>query len=99
MIRCLEFLEVTTVEGKPVYRCLKCGHILGPAGRDYKSYALRREQPLSKAQPRYLPLNTSRYNFREYFCPKCAVLFEVDMALADEPELTSFELKGAGPPG
>ena len=95
MVRVLENLEVVGDKEK-VYRCLKCGHILGPAKQDYKDFALKRTVPISKAQPAFLSsyaVKSNTFVMREYYCPSCAVMFEVDMVQKDEPQIHSIELK------
>ena len=96
MVRLLEYLEATELEGKTVYRCLKCGHVLGPAKDDYKNLALKRTVPIFKAQPTFLAsyaLKSDTFVMREYYCPSCGVMFEVDMVQKDEPQIHSIELK------
>jgi len=95
MIRVLEYLEVAGDKEK-VYRCLKCGHVLGPAKEDYKNFALKRTVPISKAQPAYLAsyaVKSNIFAMREYYCPACAVMFEVDLIQKDEPQIQSIALK------
>lgn len=95
MVRVLECLEVTGDKEK-VYRCLKCGTQLGSAREDYKDYASKRTVPISKAQPQFLAsyaAEKDRFVMREYYCPNCAVMFEVDMVAKDEPQIRSIELK------
>jgi acetone carboxylase gamma subunit len=95
MVRVLEYLEVVEDRGK-FYRCLKCGSLLGSAKEDYKNFALKRTVPISKAQPAFLAsysIKSNTFVMREYYCPCCAVLFEVDMVQKDEPQIHSIELK------
>jgi acetone carboxylase gamma subunit len=96
MTRLLEYLEATETGGKTVYSCLKCGHVLGPASGDYKNLALRKTVPISKAQPALLAsyaVKSETFVMREYYCPACGVMFEVDMVRKDEPQIHSIELK------
>ena len=96
MTRLFEYLEAADVEGEMVYRCLRCDHVLGPVKEDYKNCALKRTVPISKAQPDFLAsyaMKSDTFAMREYYCPKCAVLFEVDMVRKDEPQIHSVELK------
>jgi acetone carboxylase gamma subunit len=95
MVRVLEYLEVTGEQEK-VYRCLKCGYVLGSAKEDYKNFAFKRTVPISKAQPAYLAsyaVKSGIFAMREYYCPGCAVMFEVDMIQKDEPQIQSIALK------
>ena len=96
MARIYDNLEVVKVEGREVYRCLKCGQVLGPITEDYKDFALKNEAPLSKCQPEYLGTKTDRFVLREYFCPGCGVMFEVDMVAREEKQVWSVKLKGSG---
>lgn len=96
MVRVLEYLEVAPGENEPVYRCLKCGNALGSAAGDYKDFALKRTVPISKAQPQYLAAYAAQkgnFVMREYYCPHCAVMFEVDMVHKDEKQIRSVEIK------
>ena len=95
MGRVLEYLEIVGDKEKS-YRCLKCGNLLGSAEKDYKTFALKRTVPISKAQPAFLAsyaIKSDTFVMREYYCPSCAVLFEVDMVQKDEPQIHSIELK------
>jgi acetone carboxylase gamma subunit len=93
MGKVLESLEVEIVYKKRVYKCVKCGHILGPAADDYKNFALKKDEPFSKAQPIDLEVKGDMYVLREYFCPKCATMFEVDVVLKEEKQIHSIMLK------
>jgi len=96
MIRLLESLRVIEAEGEMAYECVKCGEILGSAKEDYKNFAFKRTVPISKAQPEYLAsyaLQNDNFVMREYYCPKCAVMFEVDMVEKNESQIHSIELK------
>ena len=96
MIRVLENLQVKEVQGEMVYECVKCERVLGSAKEDYKNFALKRTVPISKAQPEYLAsyaVKSDTFVMREYYCPHCAVMFEVDMVAKTEPQIHSIELK------
>ncbi len=92
MTRVLEYLESAEVDDQRVYRCLKCRHVLGPATEDYKTLALRYDGPISEGEPAHLAPQEDRFVLRQYFCPNCAVLFEVDMVPREEPPFRSIEL-------
>ena len=85
-------LEVVDVDGKEVYRCLKCGYVLCPTTDNYKSFALKNEAPITKAEPDYLAVKTDVFILREYYCLQCAVMFEVDMVAKEEKEIWSVKL-------
>jgi acetone carboxylase gamma subunit len=94
VVRVLEYLGVDDKER--VFKCLKCGNVLGPAKEDYKDHASKRTVSISKAQPEYLAsyaVEKNTFVMREYYCPHCAVMFEVDMVQKDEPQIRSIELK------
>jgi acetone carboxylase gamma subunit len=93
MVRILEYLETVEADGHRVYRCLKCGEVLGPSERDYKDYAMKRIVSPSKNQPAYLAPKSDYFVMKEYYCPKCAVMFEVDFVAKDEPQIHSIQLK------
>ena len=85
-MRLNDYLALHEVEGRPVIQC-RCGHVLGPATENYKLHALRNDAPLSKAGPHVNPYNVGdgRFELREYCCPACLTLLEVEVALCDEP--------------
>jgi len=87
-------LEIAEVDGQKVHRCLKCGYVLGPITEDYKEFALKNEAPISKGQPDYLASKTGRFVLREYYCPQCATMFEVNMVAKDEKQIRSVRFKG-----
>jgi acetone carboxylase gamma subunit len=84
MTRVSDALEVAMVDGKEVFRCLKCGNVLGPITQDYKNYCLKNDAPISKAQPHFLAPKPDEFVLREYYCPKCAVMFEVNMCQRED---------------
>jgi len=92
-MRVLEYLETAEADGKKVFRCLKCGYVLGLSKGDYKDYALKRTVPASKNQPAHLASKSDYFVLKEYCCPNCAVMFEVDMVAKDEPQIHSIEIK------
>ena len=96
MARLLEYLETDEVNGELKYKCTRCGFILGFAREDYKNFVAKRSVPISRAQPAYLAdyaAKSDTFVIREYYCPECGVMFEVDMVRKDEPQIRSIELK------
>ena len=67
----------------------RCGQPLGPAGENYKLRALMREGPVQNAGPWVDPnrIGGDRFVCREFFCPACATLLDVEIAQRDEPLL------------
>jgi acetone carboxylase gamma subunit len=82
----LDNVEVVEEGNKEFFRCAKCEFLLGPTADNYKSYALKNDSPLSKYQPKYLDPKTDRFIIREYYCPKCAAMFEVEVVTRDEKD-------------
>jgi acetone carboxylase gamma subunit len=93
MTKVLESLEIVDVEGKESFQCAKCKTVLCPVTEDYKNYALKNEAPISKGEPDYLVFDTDRFVLMEYYCPQCAVMFEVDMVEKGEEQIHSIQLK------
>ena len=85
-MRLNDYLALEQRGGDYVIRC-RCGHVLGPATENYKLHARRNDVPLSKAGPYVNPYNVGegRFALREYCCPGCLTLLDVEVALADEP--------------
>lgn len=75
-----------------VYSCVQCGHVLGPTTEDWKKYVLVNRAPLSKAQPLHLATHSGRFALREYYCPNCGTMFEVQMLATEEPHVETFKL-------
>jgi acetone carboxylase gamma subunit len=92
-MRVYDTLEITKIHGKEVFRCLKCGNVFGGIDEDYKNRALKNNFPLSKCQPKYLSNNTDKFVLREYSCPGCGVLIEVDMVAKKEKQIQSVKIK------
>ena len=87
-------LGIVELDGQKVYQCLKCGYVLGPITQDYKNDALKNEAPISKGQPDHLASKTDIFVLREYYCPQCASMFEVNMVARDEKQIRSIQFKG-----
>jgi N-methylhydantoinase B len=67
-------------DGTALVRCNRCQTVLGDAAVNYKTYAARREIDLESLAGRRLP-DESGYigTLLEYSCPRCGVLFAVDV--------------------
>jgi N-methylhydantoinase B len=72
----------------------RCGHRLGPAAENYKLHALAREGPVQNAGPWVDPhgLGGGRFVCREFFCPGCGTLLDVEIAQRGEPILWDVRL-------
>jgi acetone carboxylase gamma subunit len=82
--RLTEYLVATGGE----IRCRGCGHVLGPADRNFKLGALVRERPLAEASPetRDPAIYTgSTVVHREFICPGCGTLLQAEVAVDGAP--------------
>lgn len=86
-----ENLIVTDIHHAPKIRCRKCGHIFCPVTENWKHYAKMRERPLSILGP--LMSKTERFVLREFYCPWCATMAEVEMILKELPIIWETQLK------
>ena len=80
------------VSGKKFWKCIKCSYELGLVTDDYKDHALKYEAPLSKVNASYIPAKSKKYVLREYYCPKCATMFEVDMVAKEAKQIRLIQL-------
>jgi N-methylhydantoinase B len=85
-----EYLEVAVDGDRSAVRCRRCRWVLGPAGADPRSGAIRRTSGLADAGP-WLALRfggrSPNFVLDESICPGCGVLFDVEERLvADLPE-------------
>jgi acetone carboxylase gamma subunit len=93
-MKVLDNLEVAEVKGGKVFRCVQCGHMLCLATENYKNYAAKNEAPINRYQRQDLmPKRMDRFVIREYYCPNCAAMFEVEMTTKNEKPLHSIEVK------
>ena len=61
-------------------RCRRCGAGLGTAADNYKQHALRRDRSLDELAGRPMPDGSPYLGvLREYACPGCATLLQVDV--------------------
>jgi acetone carboxylase gamma subunit len=81
-----EFLSIVGSGADAVTTC-SCGHVLAPAAENYKEHALLRERPVQAAGPWVDPNDTGggRFVCREFFCPGCVRLLDVEIAQRGEP--------------
>jgi acetone carboxylase gamma subunit len=85
MMRINEYLEVIGSGADAAIRC-RCGHELCPATENYKLHALLREGPVQGAGPWVDPQRVGGDAFvcREFFCPGCVTLLDVEIAQPHE---------------
>jgi len=68
--------------------CRKCGYVFGPPERNFKESALMAQYPLTRAAPGNS--KTKRFVIREFCCPGCATMLEVEVARPDSAFVRSF---------
>jgi acetone carboxylase gamma subunit len=88
-----EYLQIIETDGKKMISCRKCGYDLCSTNESYKKHALQHVGPITEV-PRTLGPDVyhldASYEFRQYFCPGCKVLFTSEFALKGEPLLDNF---------
>jgi N-methylhydantoinase B len=69
-----------------VYRC-RCGHSLGPVSVPYKELAAQARFPVQRIGPEINPyrIGGDRFELREFYCPGCFTLLEVEIARPTNP--------------
>lgn len=71
----------------------RCGHVLGSADRNFKELALEARYPIQHLGPQVDPNHlSSSLEVREFYCPGCAVLLDVEVSHRDDPVLHDIEL-------
>ena len=95
-VRILEALFIDLHEGRAVYRC-RCGRFLGPAEIPYKHLAAEARFPVQRIGPEVNPqrIGGARFELREFYCPGCFTLLEVEIARPDDPVLDDARLAPA----
>lgn len=81
-------------DGKDKYVSCSCSRVLAPANENYKEWVVEARKPLSAAGPNCDPFEkgADTFELREYYCPGCASLLEVDMVEKTEPVVWDLEL-------
>jgi N-methylhydantoinase B len=92
-VRLLESLFYDAGGDAPVYRC-RCGAELGPADAPYKERAAQARFPVQRIGPEVNParIGGARFELREFYCPGCTTLLEVEIARPDDPVLDDARL-------
>ncbi len=94
MPRINEQLEIVGSGTGATIRC-RCGYTIGPATENYRLHVLLREQPVQRAGPwvdRY-HVGGDQFVCREFFCPQCLTLLDVEIAQRHEPILWDVRLE------
>jgi acetone carboxylase gamma subunit len=89
-----EYLRIVGHGAEAVTAC-RCGHEIAPASENYKEHVLLREGPVQAAGPWVDPNNVGKDRFvcREFFCPGCLTLLDVEIAQRGEPLLWDVRLR------
>jgi len=90
-----EYLELDT--DAETISCSECGEQLCGADENYKQHSAMRTGPVTDAGPLFRPpediLGTDPgYEFRQWFCPGCGVLFDHRFALETDEILHDIEI-------
>lgn len=89
-----EFLEMVDAGGSTYVRCRRCRTVLSPAGENYKDRVGVGEYPLSRGGPQIAPgRDDGRFVLREFYCPGCWSLLEVETNMKGEPFIWDMELE------
>lgn len=80
-VRMTEYLEIAD----NVVRCLTCGGPISPLHRNYKEFVPVRQRPLTEAGAWRTPTDT--FVLREFYCPYCATMLDVEMVHKEDPFL------------
>ncbi len=88
-----ESLEVCDAGGVRYVRCRRCGAVISPAGDNYKLHLPMGEFPPRRGGPVTGPIrDTGRFVLREFYCPGCWTLLEVETNLKGSPFIQDVEL-------
>lgn len=77
--------------------CGECGEDLCDARDNYKEHTALRTGPLTDAGPVFdapeeIYEDPPDIEFRQFFCPNCATLFDYEIALKNDPILHDVEI-------
>jgi len=81
-------------KGDENYLGCACGRVLSPAQENYKEWVAEARRALGAGGPQCDPFRKGhdRFELREYYCPGCATLLEVDMVDKSEPLIWDLQL-------
>jgi N-methylhydantoinase B len=92
-VRLSEALFYDVSHDPAVVRC-RCGHVLGPVDVPYKELAAQARYPVQHIGPEVNPMRIGgeRFELREFYCPGCFTLLEVEIARPADPILDDARL-------
>lgn len=90
-----EYLELDT-ETETI-NCSECGEELCHADENFKKHSAMRTGPVTDAGPLFNPPEDilgkdPGYEFRQWFCPSCGIMFDHRFALEEDPILHDIEI-------
>ena len=88
-----EYLEIDDTSGKEMIQCARCKHVFCPVTENFKNSAIASENSLDKAGPTAFFRPSERFTLREFYCPECAVLLDVEISMKEEPPVWNIQLK------
>jgi N-methylhydantoinase B len=73
--------------------CKVCGAVIGPVTENYKLRTSVAEYPITRAGLAVIPYTKeSRFVLREFYCPGCFTLFDVEINVRDAPFVWDVQL-------
>lgn len=75
----LENVDVVSIEGQNINRCAKCQFRFGPASKCFKYQVAVKEIPYNEFKNMgIMDRDSERFVVREFICPSCGVLLDVE---------------------
>jgi len=75
------------------YYCSQCGKRLGLAKENYKNSTKIKEFDLQKTGDKFPSPDQTPFIFREFYCPKCGIRFDIEVTEKDSPLLWDIQLE------
>jgi acetone carboxylase gamma subunit len=77
--------------------CTECGTTICNAEENYRKHSAMRTGPITEAGVPFVPPEDkigrkTDLEFREFFCPECAVLLQTEFAKEDDPIIHDIEI-------
>ena len=88
--RLAEYLVVDQVKSKEVICCSSCQYIFGLATENPKNNPVVKEFPMAR-EGTFFP-ESDRFILREFYCPGCGTMFDVEVNLKKSPYIWDARL-------
>jgi acetone carboxylase gamma subunit len=85
----LEIHEYLKINDQDKIQCKKCGHVYCSKTENYKMHALMSEASPVPSGQRPKPKD---FTYREFYCPGCLTLLEVEVAKPNDPILWDTQI-------